>query len=445
MRSGIAGLLLLSLFQPLLLATSEGVEAPPAGPSTVPQAADESSRAQEWRQLRLQKAQSTAPPQISGFEKALLYLERGSYREVPALRFKDFYPKLGNIAPGSGFSPGLRYFRSNLGRSKLSVEATGAFSFIGYKLASVEFGKFTQVAPYTLLGPAEFATPFKFGEKRDQVSDFFLYGDVCYRYFPREQFYGLGPDSRQEDRTDFLLEDGTFDVVAGYHYNRLGVAARLGFLGTNTAPGSDDDFPDTQDRFDDTSVPGLGEQPDFIRLNSAIYLDYRDNPGNPHKGGLLGFSFARFDARRNAKFDFNRLSFDARGYLPLASRQRVLALRLFASRDNADSGNEVPFYLMRTLGGNQMLRAFREFRFRDSRLLYVSAEYRWEAWPALEFAIFYDAGKVFPRGEDFNFKGLRNSVGGGIRFKAAGRTLFRLDVGDGSEGTRVHFQLGPSF
>ena len=92
-----------------------------------------------------------------------------------------------------------------------------------------------------------------------------------------------------------------------------------------------------------------------------------------------------------------------------------------------------------------MLRAFREFRFRDSRLLYVSAEYRWEAWPALEFAIFYDAGKVFPRGEDFNFKGLRNSVGGGIRFKAAGRTLFRLDVGDGSEGTRVHFQLGPSF
>ena len=416
-----------------------------SGSPSSQQAGEHDSRAEEWRKLRRQKSRQKIQRKRSGLEKAFLKMESPKFREVLTIRYKNFYPKFGNLSHGSGFSPGLRYYKTNLGGSPLSIEASGAFSFTGYKLGSVVFGKFKQAAPYLFLGPIEFATPFRFSDEREKRSDYFLYVDARYRYFPGERFYGQGPDSRVEDRSDFLLEDGSYDLVTGYHYNRFGVAVRFGYLQTNTGEGTDDDFPSTESRFVETSLPGLEQQPAFLRLNSAVFLDYRDTPGNPHKGGLLGFSFTRFDNYGDEEFEFNRYSIDARGYIPLGSKQRVLALRFFASADESDPESQVPFYLQRTLGGNQTLRGFNQFRFRDDRLLYLSAEYRWEAWPAVEFVGFYDAGKVFPETEDFDFDGLEKSIGGGVRFKTSRRTVFRLDVGHSNEGTRVHFRFDPSF
>jgi len=100
---------------------------------------------------------------------------------------------------------------------------------------------------------------------------------------------------------------------------------------------------------------------------------------------------------------------------------------------------------MRTLGGKESLRGFADLRFRDARLLYLSAEYRWEAAPAVEGVFFYDTGKVFPESEDFSSNHLEHNIGAGIRFKALNQVILRLDVGRGREGTVVHFQFGPSF
>ena len=63
---------------------------------------------------------------------------------------------------------------------------------------------------------------------------------------------------------------------------------------------------------------------------------------------------------------------------------------------NAESDNSVPFYLQPTLGGASHLRGFRESRFRDQNSVLVGAEYRWEAWWALDAALFVDAGMVAP-------------------------------------------------
>ena len=105
----------------------------------------------------------------------------------------------------------------------------------------------------------------------------------------------------------------------------------------------------------------------------------------------------------------------------------------------------MPFYLMRTLGGHDTLRGFRDFRFRDTNLLYLSAEYRWEAAAGIELAIFYDTGKVFPDSSDFNLDDLNESYGFGIRGKGMRRVVFRLDVGHSTEGTFVYIAFGPAF
>jgi outer membrane translocation and assembly module TamA len=113
--------------------------------------------------------------------------------------------------------------------------------------------------------------------------------------------------------------------------------------------------------------------------------------------------------------------------------------------DTADQGSEVPFYLMQTLGGTDMLRGFRDFRFRDKNLIYLSAEYRWEAAPAVELAAFYDTGKVASERSDLGFNHLRHGFGAGIRFKTFRRVVLRIDVGHSEEGTFAHIALGPSF
>ena len=105
----------------------------------------------------------------------------------------------------------------------------------------------------------------------------------------------------------------------------------------------------------------------------------------------------------------------------------------------------MPFYYQPTLGGPHVLRSFRDQRFRDRNLIYLSAEYRWEAAPALELALFYDAGKVFRDRSDFNLMGLRKNVGFGFRIKSRDRILFRVDLARGREGARVRVAVGPAF
>ena len=101
--------------------------------------------------------------------------------------------------------------------------------------------------------------------------------------------------------------------------------------------------------------------------------------------------------------------------------------------------------MMNTLGGSQTLRGFRDYRFRDANLFQISAEYRWEAAPALEFALFYDTGKVYGPDTDFDFKNLQKDFGIGVRVKSPTGAFLRLDISRGNEGTRLQFAFGPSF
>jgi hemolysin activation/secretion protein len=160
---------------------------------------------------------------------------------------------------------------------------------------------------------------------------------------------------------------------------------------------------------------------------------------------MVALALTRFDDRRGQEFRFDRASVDARGYVSLGSPQRVLATRLYASRDQAAAGSRVPFYLQDALSNSHILRGYPTFRFRGERLLSLQAEYRWEAAPALELALFADAGRVFRPADDWSLPGLHGSVGFGLRFKTHDDVLMRIDVARGDEGTRAYLRFGPSF
>jgi outer membrane protein assembly factor BamA len=100
----------------------------------------------------------------------------------------------------------------------------------------------------------------------------------------------------------------------------------------------------------------------------------------------------------------------------------------------------VPFIHQPTLGGTHLLRGFAESRFRDRNAVWASAEYQWEAWWALDGAIFVDAGQVAAHRARLSLDRFEVSYGIGFRLHSDDNFMARLDIARSREG--IHPILG---
>lgn len=430
-------------------------------PEAVPAGQEEPLRSERLRRRRLQRFNTLQPYQLRTAQRVFLWVEKQITEVQPApsvdeaekfmgltssgmfgllgLDYRDrLFPRAGSMRSGSGIGGGLRLWEPSLRGSRLDLELTADATFKRYQFYRLRFGKL-QLTP-------EFAPDLPAGSVLPRQSRFFVYSDVRYLHFPGEQFYGPGMDSRRGNRSDFLLEEASYTAVSGFRVDpHFTLAIQAGLSQYRVDAGGDRRFTNTEVIFDVDTAPGLERQPDFFRLGGALLLDLRDVPGNPHKGAFVGLSYTRFDDLRSDDFPFQNVLLDARAYLPLGSPQRVLALNFLTSVNEADAGARVPFFLQPTLGGKRTLRGFPSYRFRDESFLHLAAEYRWEAAPAVELAVFYDTGKVFEDLDQFRFEGLQKSIGFGMRFKTGQSAFLRLDVARSGEGTRFHFTVGHPF
>jgi hypothetical protein len=419
---------------------------PPSAPAQ--DAAPAETRAERLRQAR-QKAQRARrpPPSPSFLERQILAIEKAERPSILNFQYKGFHPRLQGISSGSRTAPALRFWQPEMGGSPVSFHASAAYSLAGYQLYDAQLGLIPHTEKSLPARSTKGDDVYELGSlKQSFRSHVILYASARYRHNPRERFFGVGPDSRLEDRSLYLLKDGLYELVGGYQFSpRIAATVRGGLLQVETGrgPGEGEDIPAVQDRFSEVAAPGLAVQPDFYRVQGTLLLDGRDRPWNPHRGAMLALSVARFSDRDDAGFSFRRVAVDARGYLSLGSPQRVLAARVLASSDDPDEGARVPFYLMDSLSNSHTLRGFQSLRFRDERLLSLQAEYRWEAAPALELALFCDAGRAF-RG-DWSLEGLETGYGVGLRIKSHEAVLARLDLARSDEGTRLYLRFGAAF
>ncbi len=415
MKVGLA-LLLSTLCAPVLLAGTDSASPAADGP---PQ-----TRAEERRRYRDLKRQDAQTPQRPQVQRALVWFEQQGREKVENFNVHRFFPKFGGLPTGSGFAGGTRYWNPRLRGTPWDFQATALTSVRGYQLLDFQVGQI---------------------EQPERPLTFFA--DVRYRDFPQEDFFGLGPGSSEQARSDYRMEDSFFGATVRYRTHRhVQLEARGGLLRARSRRGTDERFPDAQDVFSPVDVPGLSDRTDYLSWSGSVLLDFRDQPGPAaHEGGSVRFGLTRYDDIDADRFDFTKVETDADYYVPLWSSGRTLALRYFHALDVAGGGHHVPFYLHGTLGGSDMLRGFREYRFRDRNLVYLSAEYRWEAVPALEFAVFHDAGKVFSDRGDYGFTGLQRSTGVGVRIKTRRAVVVRVDAARSREGNRFYFKFGPAF
>ncbi len=403
------------------------------------------TRAGRLRQKRIEKRSRVTPPRASGFEKALLWVEKRGLGVSRNTGSAGVHPVVGVLGPRSGVGLGARYWRPDLGRSRLDAALTAGYSIRGYQLYDLQFGRIQDFGPGFELDPEDNGIRQR-TEPDNSTERLSVFGRVRYRNFPRQNYFGPGADSKEGNRSDYRLEEVYYGGAVRYQTSSwLRGELDLGLLQVNTGPGTDPDAVPIASGFDDVTTPGLVHQPGFFRTRAALTVDFRDQPGNTHSGSVVDLSWSRHTQVDGADYNFSGFAAQARQYLPLGSRQRVLALRFLTSTNHPENGSRVPFYFQPTLGGPHILRAFKDQRFRDRNLIYLSAEYRWEAAPALELALFYDAGKVFRNRSAFNLMGFRKNVGFGFRLKSRDRVLFRVDLVRGREDTRVRVTVGPAF
>ncbi|HUR33467.1 MAG TPA: BamA/TamA family outer membrane protein, partial [Vicinamibacterales bacterium] len=193
-------------------------------------------------------------------------------------------------------------------------------------------------------------------------------------------------------------------------------------------------------RFGEDVLVGFTEQPDFRYTDVFATVDYRDQSGNARAGGYYSMtlgSYADLDADR---YSFRRLDLHGQQFFPIFDKKRVFAVQGRVITTSADEGQVVPFYFQPTLGGSTTLRSVSDFRFRDDNLLYLNAEYRWEAFSAMDMALFADFGKVAPDAGDLSLTDLTHAYGIGLRFNTYRSVFLRIDVATGA-GEGLHYYL----
>jgi hypothetical protein len=330
-----------------------------------------------------------------------------------------FYPELGMITGAGWISAGPGYRRHLFNRHAL-VEGSAAISWRAYKMAQARF-EWTDLA-------------------HDHVA---VGSQVRWQDLTQVNYFGIGAGSLESNRSEYRLKSA--DVV-GYASVRatdwLTIGGQFGWLqqpklSAATGP-FDRDFPNALSTF--PQDPGIAQPVSFVHGDVSVAADTRNYPGHPTAGGLYRAAFAAYSDRDLSQFTFRRYEAEAAQFIPVARSRWVLALHGWGVFSDTSSGNSVPFYMLPSLGGQDTLRGYHDFRFHDRNLLIVNAESRWAFMRDVDAAVFFDAGNVAARAGDLNLD--KTSYGAGLRMHSRTTTIGRLDVSRSTqEGWRVFFKL----
>ena len=329
---------------------------------------------------------------------------------------------VGGMRSGQGFTAGLGYRRSDLWAERLGYRATGRATL--QRAYLFDFNLDFQ-------GLKTERTAVRWYTKYESSRDI--------------DFYGLGNDSPKENHTSFSYDDLTTDVDAAYQALRhLEVGFTTGYLHADSSRGHDD-FTPIDELFPPDQIPGFNEDTQFTRIGAFVDFDYRDSKTGPRSGGVLGMRYREYWDIDRRTFAFRQTEYEFQQYIPYFNKGRVIAIRSAVVLTFPKEGNEVPIYLQPVLGGNDDLRGFDGYRFRDNHSVYVGVEHRWHASSTLEMSAFLDAGKVVPLKRNIDPTRMNYSGGIGFRVRVRSAIVSRTDFAVSREGFRIVWTFSDIF
>jgi hypothetical protein len=271
-------------------------------------------------------------------------------------------------------------------------------------------------------------------------------GEFLYRYRPNRKFYGVGNSSSKDDLSFYLEEVGgvTGTLRVGVDIRRqvrlLGgyssISSRRGYHGS----------PATADVFTPAEVPFLGQDSRVISFGLGADAAALDDLDNPSRGVHGAFEVQRIKSVDKTDVHYTYWHTEARAYLPVFARRRVLAFRALHRFELPDHGSApIPFYRLIGAQNETRFAAYGGARFRDRHLALGRVEYRWELLDPVWVVALAEVGEVAPTARALRFADVHESYGGGLRFAQSDHSSIRFEVAKGSEGVTAGFELAGSF
>ena len=331
-----------------------------------------------------------------------------------------WHPFFESAYHGAGFTLGAGYMHHVSPYNLLDVRAS--YSILGYTRAEAEF-----IAP-------------RLFERRGELS---VLGG--YREATQVAFYGLGTDSSKENRTNYLFKQPYVSGLLTLWPTRKLLMLRGGLEVTRwTQNPGEGSFPSIETRYLPETLPGVGSEINYVHVQGTAGFDWRPSREYARRGGL--YAVTLHDYRDNDEaFGFRQVDYEALQHFPILRETWAISLRGLMQTTSRKPGQQIPFYLLPSLGGGHNMRGYESYRFRDRNSLLLQAEWRIMVNRFMDTAFFYDAGKVAPRVEDLDLKDMTHDYGFGVRFHSPVSTFFRVDLSRSPEGLRLVFASSSPF
>jgi Omp85 superfamily domain len=372
-----------------------------------------------------QPAVNTGSSAVEGFfpeprllQRAIQFAEKRAGNGGEAKR--GFYPEFANMPTGAGWitvGPGYRYWFFD---NQLLVDGSAAISWRSYKMAQ-----------------ARVELPRLAGER------LVIGSQVRWQDLTQITYYGTGPETLESQRSEYRLKSTN---VLGYAEVKpiewLSIGGRAGWIGRPSVLPPSGSFkrghPPTEVMFPQDPVFALAEQPRYRYGEASVAVDTRDHRGYPRRGAIYRAGWSAYSDRDTGTFGFTRTELEGAHFVPVGTRV-VVAARGWLVTSHTAEGKLIPFYLEPSLGGNNTIRAYNDYRFHDRNLLVFNLESRFPVFTHMDVALFADAGNVAARLSDLDLN--RHGVGAGVRVHTSATTLVRFDVAYGDDGWMLFFRM----
>jgi hypothetical protein len=331
-----------------------------------------------------------------------------------------WHPFFNNAYAGGGITVGAGYGHHVSAYNLIDVR--GSYTILGYKRVEAEFTAprlFNRRGALSLLGGWREAT---------QVG-----------------FYGLGMGTSVDSRTnyDFQQPYASGTLTLWPTRSILMLQGGVEFSQWSQRPGQGS-FPSVETAYTAATLPGLGIKTTYLHSQATVGIDWCTSPGYSRRGGFYGVTLHDYTDRDRA-FGFQQVDYEAIQHFPILREAWVISLHGRVQTAIPKSGQQIPFFMLPSVGGGSSLRGYTSWRFRDQNSLLTQAEWRIMVNRFLDTAVFYDAGKVTSRRSDLDFNGLKSDFGFGVRFHGPAVTPLRVEVAKSPEGLVLVFSASPIF
>lgn len=294
---------------------------------------------------------------------------------------------------------------------------------------------------------------------------------------PQLAYYGIGSSSSEGDKTIYGMSElivGGGATVPLRNFARplnMAVFAEMNGRIFDIKPGTATDVPEIDDRFDESSAPGLNAQPAFVQFGEGIRI--RPAVFNDRLRFNYTFNLQQFISPQSF-YSFGRWTVDLNHEIPVyrtnsptlrretnspnecalspsnhdcpsVTRDRwgTIGFRFLASKSLIGNDGAVPFYLQRTLGGsdidgNRALASYSDYRFRGPHLLLFQETFEHSIFGPMGVFLEGNQGKVVSQTDPLDVHDLRHSTTVGLTLRAGGFPVITASWSTGGrEGNHV--------